>query len=66
MNLRVHITQFFFFLWLHLWHVKVPRRGVESEVQLLAYTTATATPDLSYICHLHQSLQQLQVFNPRD
>ena len=30
----------FCFLGLHLWHVEVPRRGVELEMQLLAYTTA--------------------------
>ena len=30
--------------------------GVESELQLPAYTTAT--PDLSHICDLHRSLQQ--------
>ena len=27
-------------------HVKVPRLGVESELQLLVYATATAKPDL--------------------
>ena len=29
---------------LHLWHMEVPRLGVESEPQLLAYTTTTAMP----------------------
>ena len=45
----------FFFLWLHLWHMEVPRLGVKSELQLPAYTTATAmaTPELSHICDLH-------------
>ena len=33
----------FFFLWLHLWHMDVPRLVVESELQMLAYTTATTT-----------------------
>ena len=28
----------------HPWHMEVPRLGVESELQLLAYTTATAMP----------------------
>ena len=37
----------FFFLGLHLRHMDVPRLGVESELQLPAYTTATATLDLS-------------------
>ena len=31
----------------------VPRPGVQLEPQLLAYTTATATPDLSRVCNLH-------------
>ena len=43
----------FVFLGPHLWHMKVPRLGVESELQLLAYTTVTATLDTSYVCHLH-------------
>ena len=29
------------FLGPHLWHIEVPRLGVKSELQLLAYTTAT-------------------------
>ena len=33
-----------------------PRLGVESELWLLAYTTATATQDLSLLCDLHHSL----------
>ena len=36
----------FFFLGLHPWHMEVPRLGVKSELQLPAYTTATATQDL--------------------
>ena len=31
-------------------HMEVPRRGIKSELQVLAYTTATATPDPSCIC----------------
>ena len=46
---------FFFFLGLHL---EVPRLGVDLELQLLAHTPATAMPDLSGICDLHQSLWQ--------
>ena len=38
--------------------------GVESELQLLAYATAIAMPDLSLICSLHHSSQQHQVLNP--
>ena len=39
--------------------------GVESELQVLAYTTATtAMPDLSHICNLHHSSQQCLILNP--
>ena len=34
--------------------MEVPRLGVESELQLPATATATATPDLSHICNLRQ------------
>ena len=37
----------------------VHRSGVETELAAAAYATAMATPDLSYICNLHQTL------NPR-
>ena len=33
------------FVFLHPRHMEVPKLGVESELQLPAYTTATATPD---------------------
>ena len=49
-------AQWFFFLRLHLWHMEVPRLGVESELQLQANATATATPDLSYSCDLQLQL----------
>ena len=55
---------FFFFPWLHLQHVEIPRLGVESELQLLAYATATAMPDLSHICDLCHSLGKCQILNP--
>ena len=32
--------------------MKIPRLGIESELQLPAYTTATAMPDPSHICDL--------------
>ena len=44
--------------------MEVPRLGVESELQLLAYTTAAATPDLSCICDLPMSSQQHRILNP--
>ena len=45
-------------------HMKDPRLGVESELQLLAYTTATAMWDPSHIWDLHHSSQQCQILNP--
>ena len=36
---------------------------VESELQLPAYTTATATWELNCICHLHHSSQQSRILN---
>ena len=39
-------------------HMEVPRLGGKSELQLEAYTTATAMPDLSRVCDLHHSSQQ--------
>ena len=44
--------------------MEVSRLGVQSELQLLAYATATATGDLSYVCDLHHSSLQCQVLNP--
>ena len=38
--------------------------GVESELQLLAYATTTATPNLSCICDLYHSLWQRRILNP--
>ena len=44
--------------------MEVPRRGVESELQLPAYVTATATWDPSRLCNLHHGSQQCQILNP--
>jgi len=44
--------------------MEVPRLGVESELQLPAYTTATAMGELSRICDLHHSSQQHRILNP--
>ena len=44
--------------------MEVPRLGVKSELQLSAYTTSTATPDLSHVCDLHHSSRQLWLLNP--
>ena len=48
----VFFSFFHFFLGPHLWHMEVPRLGVQSELQLPAYATATAMSDLSRICNL--------------
>ena len=53
-----------FFLWPHPQHMEFPKPGVESELQLSAYTTATAIPDPSYICDLHHRSQQCQILDP--
>ena len=55
---------FFVFLGPHPWHVEVPRQGVESELQLPAYATATAMLDLSRVCDLHHKSWQRQILNP--
>ena len=44
--------------------MEVPRLGVELELGLLAYATATAMPDPSGICDLHHSSWQRWVLNP--
>ena len=56
---------FFFFVFsgLHLRHMEVLRLGVPSGLQLAAYTTATATPDLSRVHDLHHSSQQCWILN---
>ena len=54
---------FFFFLGLHPQHTEVPRLGVQLEIQLLAYTTATAAPDPSCVCQLHHSSWQCLILN---
>ena len=54
----------FCFLGLHLWHVEVPRPGVQSELQLPAYTPATATSDPSHVCDPRDSSWQCQIHNP--
>ena len=62
---------FFFLFWSFclfqgrfLRHVEVPRPGVELELQLLAYTRATATRDPSHFCDLHHNSRQRRIFNP--
>ena len=54
----------FSFLGLRLLQMEVPRLGVQLELQLLAYVTATATQDPSYVCNLHHSSRQHWILNP--
>ena len=55
----------FFLLGLHLQHMDVLRLGVQLELQLPAYTTATATSDPRRVGNLHHhSSQQCQTLNP--
>ena len=44
--------------------MEVPRLGVESQQQLTAYITATATRDPSCLFDLHHSSWQRQILNP--
>lgn len=43
--------------------MEVPRLGVELELQLQVYTTATATPDLSHTCDPYRGLRQRRILN---
>ena len=45
----------------HSRDVEVPRLEIQLELQLLAYTTATASWDLSRVCDLHHSSQQHRI-----
>ena len=64
--------QFIYFLFIYLFcflgphwqYVEVPRLGVQSELQLPSYTTATATWDPSHGCSLHHSSRQHSILNP--
>ena len=55
---------FFFFLGPYLCHMEVPRLGVKLQLQPPAYATATAVPDPSHVCDLHQSSGKCQILNP--
>ena len=58
------LSFFFCLLGPHLRHMEVPRLEVKLELQLLAYTTATAVWGPSHVCDLHYSSQQRWIFNP--
>ena len=55
---------FFFYLGPHLQRMKVPRLGVESELQLPAYATASAIPYASCIYDLCCNFWQRHILNP--
>ena len=61
---KVYLFIYLVFCRPHLPPMDVPMLGVESELQLLAYTTATAMRNLSCICDLHHSSQQYHIINP--
>ena len=59
------LAGFFFFLRaIYQWHMEVLRLEVKLELQLPAYTTATATRNPRHICDLYQSSWQRQILNP--
>ena len=62
----VHFSGFPFVLFLgpRLRHMEVPRLGVKQELQLPAYTTATAMQDLSHVCNLYHSSWQRRIPDP--
>ena len=55
---------FSLFLGPHPQHMEVPRLGVELELQLSAYTIATAMWDPSHVFDLHHSSWQCWILNP--
>ena len=57
-----NFLSFFPLLGLLPWHVEVPTLGVELELSLPAYATATWDP--SSVCHLHHSSWQCRNLNP--
>ena len=55
----------FCFLGPRLRYMEVPRLGVDLELQLPVYATATAMPDPSHVCDLqHSSWQCQSLINP--
>ena len=44
--------------------MEIPRLGVKLELQLTAYTSATAKWDPNCVCNLHHSSQQCGILKP--
>ena len=55
---------FLLFLVAYPRHMEVPRLWIKAELQLPAYTPATATWDPSHVCNRHHSSWQRQILNP--
>ena len=55
---------FFPFSGLHLYQMEIPRPGVESQLQMPAYTTAVAMQDWRLAFNRRHSSQQHQILNP--
>ena len=60
-----YLFLFFSFLGPHLWHMEVPRLGVESELQLPGSAKAIAMCDSSRGCDLYHSSLQHWIPNPQ-
>ena len=63
MKIFFFFLSFFFFFFFFSGHTEVARLGFQSELQLPAYTPATAMQDPSHICDLHHSSHR-QILNP--
>ena len=63
-SIGVHVSFLFVCSCLGPWHTEVPQVRVELELQLPAYTTATAKPDPSQVCNQHHSSQLYWILNP--
>ena len=63
LNSENNSKNFFISLRPNLRHMEVPRLGLELELHLPAYSTATAKQDPSLICSLHNSSQQCRILN---
>ena len=63
-SLILFVCLFIFFLGPLPQHMEIPRLGVELELQLPAYTRATAMWDLCHVCDLHRSSRQRWILNP--
>ena len=54
----------FLFLGPHPWHMEVPQLGIQSELQLLAYATATATQNPTHTASVTHTLQLMAMTDP--